>query len=126
MGWSAGLSLSFHGSKLTVVPVSQLVRQNSFDLRRRALLDQSVVDHDMLGPRQAVKVRIGMSASLAPVDHVEMLEREAETARESQPAREATGTSSLRTFDTYTLTLTHYIYSQAVKQSPVPRPNWCR
>ena len=45
--------------RLTEVPMSQLVAKNRFDFRRRAFVDQSVVDDDMFGPGQAIKVAKG-------------------------------------------------------------------
>lgn len=73
--------------------MAELVGEDSLDLGRRVLVQQSVIQHDLLRPREAVEVavvsgysnapvdpRIGVGRALAAVDHVEVLERELQLA----------------------------------------------
>ena len=53
----------------------KLVCQYAHDFFRFALLYQGVIDDNMLLPRQTVKVCVAVSASLAPVDHIERVQR---------------------------------------------------
>lgn len=60
-------------SRVAQTPMTQLMTQDGHDLFRLAFLDQRVVDDDVLLPRQAVEVRVGMRASLASVDNIHLL-----------------------------------------------------
>lgn len=57
-------------------PVAQLVAQHSDNLLWLALLDQSIVEDDVLLPRQTIEVGIAVSTALAAVNDMQLLERE--------------------------------------------------
>lgn len=105
VGWAIDSSASLARKRcsagtgeLTEVPVAQLMTQNSLHLGRGALINQSVVDDNVLRPRQTVKVpgmgqhlrrlpsgqrvdsRVRVRAALAAINDVEVLERETELA----------------------------------------------
>ena len=61
---------------MTLLPVAQLVRKNRNDLLRLALLNQRVVNDNVLLPRQTKEVRVAVRAALAPVNHVQLMQRE--------------------------------------------------
>ena len=58
--------------------MTELVCENCHDLLSFTLLDEGVVDDDVLLPWQTEEVGIAVSASLASIDNVELLEREVE------------------------------------------------
>lgn len=55
------------------------MRQHRNDLLRLALLNQRVVDDNVLLPREPKEVRVAVRAALAPVNHVQLMQRELET-----------------------------------------------
>lgn len=57
-------------------PVAELMAQDSNHLIRLALLDQSIIDHNVLLPRQSIEVGIAMSTALAAIDNIQGMERE--------------------------------------------------
>lgn len=69
-----------------LLPVAQLVRQHGDDLLGLALLNQRVVDDNVLLPRQAEEVRVAVGAALAPVDDVQLVQRELEALRQGLDA----------------------------------------
>jgi hypothetical protein len=68
---------------VTEAPVSEFMAQNGDNLLRFALLDKSVINHDMLFPRQSVKISIAMCASLATINDIKLVEGELETLRKA-------------------------------------------
>lgn len=64
------------------LPVPQLVREDSLNLRNRRLLDQRVVNDDLLLPGQAGEVGVAVRAPLTPIDDLQLRERELETLRQ--------------------------------------------
>ena len=60
------------------LPVTQLVRQNSFDLLLGALLQESIVDDNLLlsDPRQAREVGVAVRTPLASIDDLEFAQWE--------------------------------------------------
>lgn len=64
--------------RMSVLPVSELVGNDSFNFSRSGLFDQRIENDNVLGPGKTVKVGIRVSGSLASVNHIEMLEREPE------------------------------------------------
>ena len=58
------------------------MREHSDDLARLALLNERVVDDDVLLPRQAKEIRVAVSATLAPVDDVQLVQRELQALRQ--------------------------------------------
>lgn len=63
-------------------PVAKFMAQDRHDLLGLALLDQSVIDDDMLLPRQAEEVGVGVRAALAAVNDKHFVQRELESLRE--------------------------------------------
>lgn len=63
---------------MTKLPVTQLVRKNSNDLLRLALLNQGIVDHNVLLPGKTKEIGVGVGASLASINDVELVQRELE------------------------------------------------
>ena len=59
-------------------PVTKLVAQHGNNLFRLALLEQSVVDDNVLLPRQTVKVRVAVGTALAAIDNMQIREWELE------------------------------------------------
>lgn len=57
-------------------PVSKLMAKNSDNLLGLTLLNQSIVDNNMLLPRQAIEVRITMRAPLTSVNNMQVRKRE--------------------------------------------------
>lgn len=55
--------------------MAELVGQNSDNLLRLALLDQGIIDDDVLLPRQTEEVGIAVSAALATIDDVQLVQR---------------------------------------------------
>lgn len=58
------------------LPVTQLVGQDGDDLCRIHLLNQCIVDDNVLLPGQAVKVGVGVGATLAAINDEELLQGE--------------------------------------------------
>ena len=63
-------------------PVAQLMRQHGYHLLLLALLDQRVEQDNLLLPRQTREVGIAVRAPFAPVDDLQLAERELEVLRE--------------------------------------------
>lgn len=63
---------------MTKLPVTKLVRKNSNNLLRLALLNKSIVDDNVLLPGETKEIRVGVGAALAAVDDVELVQGELE------------------------------------------------
>ena len=64
-------------------PVTKLMSQNGNDLLRITLLDQSIVNNNVFLPRKTIEVCIAVSAALATIDNVQLVEREAQLLSQS-------------------------------------------
>ena len=64
------------------LPMTKFVTKHSNNLLGLALLKKSVVDDNVLLPRQAVEVGVGVCAALAAIDNVELGQWELEAASE--------------------------------------------
>lgn len=64
------------------LPVTQLVSKNSNNLIRLALLNQSIVDNNVLLPGKTKEVGVGVGASLASINDVELVQGELEACGE--------------------------------------------
>jgi hypothetical protein len=74
-------------SGVTKLPVTQLVSENSNNLLRLALLDKSIVDDNVLLPGETEEIGVGVGASLASINDVELVEGEFEACSESLDLR---------------------------------------
>jgi hypothetical protein len=63
---------------VTKLPVTKLVRKNSNNLLRLALLNKSIVDDNVLLPGETKEIGVGVGAALAAVDDVELVQGELE------------------------------------------------
>ena len=63
---------------MTQLPVAELVRQNSNNLFRFALLNQGVVDNNVLLPGQTKEVGVAVSAALASINDEQLVKGEVE------------------------------------------------
>ena len=68
---------------MTELPVTQLVGKNSNNLIGLALLNQSIVDDNVLLPRETKEIGVRVGASLASINDVELVKGELETGGES-------------------------------------------
>jgi hypothetical protein len=59
------------------------VSKNSNNLIRLALLNESIVDDDVLLPGETKEIGVGVGASLASINDIELVERELEASSES-------------------------------------------
>jgi len=66
--------------------VTELVGEDGLDLGGGRLLEKSVVEDNLLGPRQAVEVGVRVGRALAAVNDVEVLEGELELGGEGLDA----------------------------------------
>lgn len=57
-------------------PVSKFMTQHSDNLLRFTLLKQSIIDDDMLLPRETVEIGVGVGTALAAVDNMQLGKRE--------------------------------------------------
>lgn len=60
------------------LPVAELMSQNSEDLLWFGLFQESIVDDNVLLPWEAVKECVGVSAALATIDDVQLVQGELE------------------------------------------------
>lgn len=68
---------------MTEFPVAKFMRKDSDNLIRFALLNQGIIDDNVLLPRKTEEISIGVSASLASVDDIELVQGELETGGQS-------------------------------------------
>lgn len=68
---------------MTKLPVAQFVSKNSNNLIRLALLDESIVDNNVLLPGETKEIGVGVGASLASINDIELVERELEASGKS-------------------------------------------
>ena len=59
--------------------MAEFVSQHSDDLLCAGLFNQRVKQNDMLGPWESEKVSVTVSTTFGSVNHVEMLQRKAQT-----------------------------------------------
>lgn len=72
------LGNSHQASGVAELPVTELMSQNSCDLVGLVALDQSIVENNVLLPRQTKEVGVGVGAALAAVDDEQLVEGELE------------------------------------------------
>lgn len=60
------------------LPVTEFMSQNSEDFLRLGLFQESIVDDNVLLPWEAVKECVGVSASLATIDDIQLVQGELE------------------------------------------------
>ena len=63
--------------------MTQFVSQDCNHFTDFTLLNQSIVDNDVLAPRKSEKVRVTVCGSLRSINHVQMLQWELQSCRES-------------------------------------------
>jgi len=80
---SMGLRDTEQAGRVTKLPVAQFVSKNSNNLIRLALLDESIVDNNVLLPGEAKEIGVGVGASLASINDIELVERELEASGKS-------------------------------------------
>ena len=69
--------------RVTHLPVTKFVRENSLDFLVGGLFDQSIVNDNLLLPRETGEVSIAVSAALAAVDDLQLRQRKLETLSQS-------------------------------------------
>lgn len=67
---------------MTQFPVAELVSQNSEDLFRLGLFQERIVDDNVLLPREAVEEGVGVSAALATINDIQLVQGELEAGRQ--------------------------------------------
>lgn len=68
--------------RMVQAPVAQFMAQNSDNLLRLTLLEQSVVNHNVLLPGQTVEVGVAVSTALASINDMQLRKWELEFLRE--------------------------------------------
>lgn len=68
---------------MTKLPVTQFVSENSNNLIRLALLNESIVDDNVLLPGETKEIGVGVGASLASINDIELVKGELEASSES-------------------------------------------
>jgi hypothetical protein len=67
---------------MAILPVTELVTENSGDLVGLIALDEGVIKDDVLLPGETEKISVGVGAALAAVDNVEITQGELEAGGE--------------------------------------------